>query len=443
MAVNFCPKCGGKLPENAKFCGKCGAPIPQAPVVQPEPVAAVEPEPIVPVQPEPIVAVKPEPITPVQSEPFAAVEPEPIVPVQPEPVAAVKPELIAPAQPEPKPAAPVQPKPAPVRTAAPVAVEEPVPQLAKSETPSKKDPLPRRGAGRTILAVLLCTLIFIWSFFTIVLSEVRVATSGSTLTNSLSSAMKDIDLKDISASTLIAGETDPDKTLSDWVVDQIEANYNGRIEVSDTDLDAFIDQSTVGPFLYEKLGAYTHDIYTGSSESGVTAQELEVLLKENAPLIEEVFDLELSDAEIRKIAATAEEAGTLNYLSAEALKQEAAPVYYAAQIGLSWWVIGFAVCQVLLFVLLLALVNKQALRTCGDVGITLTVASGILVLAGLASKILPVFSAELGTFGTVAGILLFGGILPALAALGAGIVLILVMVIGKAIRAKAAAKKKS
>ena len=433
MAVHFCPKCGGKLPENAKFCGKCGTPISQAPVVRPEPIAAAEPEPVIPVQPEPIAAAEPEPVVPVQPEPIATAEPEPVVPVQPEPIAAAEPEPVVPVT-------PVQPelKPAP----APVAVEEPAPQPAKGKKPAKKYALPRRGAGRTILAVLLCILIFIFSFVAIMLSELRVASSGSTLANSLSSAMKDIDLKNVSASTLIAGETDPDKTLSDWVVEQINDNYSDRIEISGKDLDTFMDQSTIGPFLYEKLGACTNDIFTGSGESGITTQELEDLLKENAPLVEEVFDLELSDADIERIAANVEESGTLNYFSAQSLKQEAAPVYYAIQIGLSWWVIGFVVFLALVFVLLLALVNKQALRTCGDVGITLTVAGSILALVGLASKVLPVISAELGIFGTVAGVLLFGGIIPALAALSAGIVLILVMVIGKVIRVKAAAKKK-
>ena len=60
--------------------------VPQVAIPMPEPVVAVEPEPVV--EPEPAVAVEPEPI--VEPEPF--VEPEPVVAVEPEPTVAVEPE---------------------------------------------------------------------------------------------------------------------------------------------------------------------------------------------------------------------------------------------------------------------------------------------------------------------------------------------------------------
>ena len=81
--------------------------VPQVAIPMPEPVVAVEPEPIVEpepvVEPEPAVAVEPEPF--VEPEPVAEPEPEPVA--EPEPVVAVAPEPVVEPEPiaEPEPVA--------------------------------------------------------------------------------------------------------------------------------------------------------------------------------------------------------------------------------------------------------------------------------------------------------------------------------------------------
>lgn len=421
MEVRFCHMCGNKLQGNAKFCGACGTPVlqltPSAPEpVQPEPVVAVpEPE---PVQPKPVVVI-PEP-EPVQPEP-AVVIPEP-EPIQPEPTAVHTPTTAVPAP---------QPQEAP----APVAPVK-----------SKKDRYPKRGAGRTILATLLCILIFLWSFAALVIFDVRQATTGDQLTQNLQDAVDDMDLEKLSAGDMIADAEDPDIPFVQWTLQQITDNYDGTVVASERDIEEFLERATFSSFLTQKASAYVNDVYTGSETSGVTSEELLQLLNENAPLVEEIFGHPLYAQDIEHFVQKVEDMGILENLSAKALEEDYTPVYYGVQIGISYWVVGFFGILAILFTLLLAKTNKwNLLRTSGDIGITLTVMGSLLVLAALFARILPntwnSLFGSISIIGSLSGAALYGGILPALIITSVGMLLILIHAIGKMIVLKSAKKQ--
>ncbi len=124
--------------------------------IAPEPVAVVEPEPVVQTpEPEPV-AVEPEPVVEApEPEPVAVAEPEPAV--EPEPVAVVEPEPVVEAPepepvvevPEPEPVAVVEPDPEPVvETPEPEAVAEPE-VLTAEERPSDEESEPDAGESVT------------------------------------------------------------------------------------------------------------------------------------------------------------------------------------------------------------------------------------------------------------------------------------------------------
>ena len=435
MEVRFCHNCGAKLKENTKFCGICGTPVLQFPEPEPEAAAPVfQPEPKAPETaiPEPTPVV-PEP-TPVMTEPEpAAVEPEPpVIAAEPEPVPVVFEPV--PVAPEPVPVMPEpEPVPSPVTYAPPEQPEVPVQK--------KKNRYPARGAGRTILAVLLCILIFIWSFAALGVYDMRRTLSGDALKDSVQDAFESVDILEIPASSVITDVKDPDQSLAGWITAEIQAT-NSQIELTEEELAEFLEKSTVLPFLSEKLAACVNDVYRGTETSGITEEEIDNLIQENTPLIEKTIGRPLQESEIRKFTDKIQETGIREYLTASTLKQEIPPVYHGMRFVFSYWVIGFFGVLALVFILLLSKTNRwNMLRTCGDLGITWTVLSGVMLLAALFANLVPgVWSTVCGSgaVGSMTASVLYSGMIPALILLGVSVLLILIKVIGKRIVTKSA-----
>lgn len=413
MEVRFCHNCGNALKEGAKFCGACGTPV-----LQRQEETVVTPDPA-----------ETELLEPVVVEEFAAEE------VQTE-------YLDTDAEPQEEAVTEILTEPEQPVFTAPV---EPVP-VAEVPVKAKKEPYPRRGAGRTVLAILLCFFIFLWSFAAIVIFNVRSATSGDKLTENLESVIEDANLVEMPAASLIEGVEDPDITLVEWAIQEISDNYDGTVEASKKDIEKFLEESTFSDFIMGKLELYVNDIYTGSNEFEITTDEIQDLLEENADLVEEVFDAPLLEEDIENFVAELEDREILEDLDVQTLKEEMKPVYYGVQIGLSYWVIGFFGVLALLFVILLALTNKwNMLRTCGDAGITWTVLGGLLCLPALLTMIVPdIWSDLFGGIPFVASLVstvLANGLIPSLILLAVGVVLIVVKIVGKKIVLKSAMKK--
>lgn len=450
MEVRFCHNCGTKLKENTKFCGACGAAVLQLPEMEPEqeavqpevlvdepvaePVEVMEAEAVIP-EPEPVVDIpepEPEPATAEPEPVVIAFEPEPAVIPEEKPY--IEPEVPAepPVQEQP-PVPQYQPPVQPVQVNVQLQTE-PLAAPAKK----KKDRYPARGVGRTILAVLLCFFIFLWSFAALAIFDVRYATSGGQLQENMNEAVESVDLTKVAASSVVSGVEDPDQSLMDWAAQKVEEAYSGAVEITGEDMAEFLKDSTVLPFLTEKLSATVNDVYNGTAISDVSREELENLMRENAELIEKATGKPLTEGEIDNLANQMEEVGITKILSASGFKAKAGVAYYGLR--LSWWVIGFFGVLTLLFILFLAQTNKwNMLRTFGDVGITWAVLSCIMILAALFAKLLPsVWSSifPIAAIGSIGGSVLFSGLIPALILLGVSVLLILIKIVGKLIVTK-------
>ena len=446
MEVCFCHNCGTKLKENTKFCGACGTavltladiapeetPLPVETVAEEPAVQVTEPETqvdIVEPEAEPVIAAAETEPEPAEEVSEAIAEPE-IPPV----VIAFEPEVEEPAA-------------DPSVSTEPQMPAEPVEACVQVETKpaetkkKKKDPYPRRGVGRTILAVLLCVLIFLWSLGALAIYDVRHFTEGKQFQTNLNGVLENLDLTITPASTVVAGSVDPEQSLAEWAAEKVAEAYDGTVEITEEEMVHFLEESTVLPFFTEKLTAAVNDIHKGTASSDITRKELEDLMWENTELIEQTTGQPLTETEVAKLADQVEYLGATKFLSAENMRKTASPVYYGMKILLSYWVIGFFGGMALLFVLLLAQNNKwKMLRTCGDVGITWTVLSCIMILTALFTKLLPdvwngIFQIE--AIGSLSSAVLYSGLIPALILLGVSVLLILIKVIGKLIVTKPA-----
>ena len=409
MNAKFCTHCGAPLREGGKFCTRCGAAVVR--MAAPQPVAQVVPQPEK--QPAPEVIPKPalEVVAEVAPEVVPETVPEAAPEVIPEAAAEVIPEtaMASPAWnseesadtlpvaeevlPESEgetipilepvagfEAAPVStPVSAPVYTPpAPVAVA-PAMEYAGVQANARREVRPR-GAGRTVLAVLLCIVLFMTAVPTLLLQGARSATSHGSVQKYLVTVFENLDK--------IPGDILPD--LSEPVSDGEEwiltlANENG-VRLTEEKLEKFIEDSAFINGIYDKMSYWAEDIYQNSSNAVIKAKDIEKFLEADQDLIEELFDERLSDHDIENIAETIEETGILEITDVEILTEEEPEAYLVLQTLFSTRTMGILAGIMLVLALLLWVVNRWNLsRTALDLGITLTVAG---VLAALPSVVL-------------------------------------------------------
>lgn len=439
MEKRFCHNCGAQIAPGGRFCSNCGTPVlnlqaAQVRVPAPEPAREEIPEYISPAvfslndleTPEAAAVSEPTPeaapvvltldmlFDEVETAPAEAREPDPVLQSDSQP-------------------APVTPDPVPA------------PQTPASKPARGKGILARRGAGRTILAVLLCIVIFLWSFVTLTVLNLRLATTEENCAQTIQAALSTVDVTEISVYGLIPGVEDPKMCLGDWILEQIDENYDGEVVADADDLQDFLEESSLIPWLSQQMGTYVDHLYRGNARAVLTAKDVESFLLDEADELEEILGQEIDRAAARQIAGSLEDSGVLDQLSTKALKAQRPQMFRIAGMAASWWVIGILGVILVLLILLLGAVNRSFLRTCSDTGITLMVVSGIWGLAGLFYMLLPgVWSAILSfirPLDTVIGSVFQSCLIPTAAAFGTGVVLVLIRVIGKAIVSARAARK--
>lgn len=401
MAEVFCTNCGRKLDEDARFCSECGTPV-AAPVTEPE----VEEIPVV--QQEPSV------------EEVALVE------------EAVPAEEAAPVQQE-----------EPVEEAVPVQEipEEETLVLAKETKAEKKAKGKKnRGVFRTILAVLLCIVIFAGSLVGTLLTSVRNVVSEDHMEQAIHAVLQDLDSIPAPVEEMgMEDQVDDDATIMDVLVDGTDLRKK--------EIETFVEKSKTVEAFCETLAAYVSDIQHGTSEAYLDADDVFEFLQKDRNLIYDVTGMIASDRDFEFFVEDMDE--VLPFTDAKELKKELSPVYYGIQHGLSVWTAIAVWAIVALLVLLLALVNRWSfVRTSLDAGITLTVSSAIVLLAAcLLPTILGMVLGAVPFGATIAALssYLVGGMVSTSATiLAVGVVLILlgciVNAIAKAIRKHKEAK---
>lgn len=473
MENRFCHNCGAQISAGGRFCSSCGTPVLnlQEALEQMNAPAPVLEEEIPEMTPPSVFSLDsleiPEPVEEPTPEPVAEPEPDPVIftldslfcepeqpPAQPEEAPVFEPVqepvfVPAPAAPE-MPAQPAWEAPnpgyipqGPVFQPAPVPTPIPEPEGKPAKRPKGKGILNRRGAVRTIFAVLLCIVIFAWSFATLSLLNVRLATTDEKGIETITAALSTVDVTEVPASALIPG-ADADLCLGDWILEKIDENYAGKVIADADDLQAFLEDSTLIPFLSERLNAYVNDLYKGNARAALTADDIEDFLLEEADNMEDIFGQEIDEEQAHLIAQSVEDTGMLDALSTRALKSQQPQVFRIINLATSWLAIGILAAVLILLILLLGAIDRSVLRTLSDTGIVLMVASGIWGIAGLFCLVLPGVWSSIFSFiaplDTVIASLLTSCLIPTAAAFGTGVVLVLIRVIGKAIVSARAAK---
>lgn len=392
MSDTRCSNCGNLLTESGKFCGICGAPR------LPQEESAPECSNAIPVQPDDASAV-PESVT---------------IPIEPQVDAVISPSDTVSAEPK---------------------TESSVDAL-----PPRPGKWTRRSAIRTVFAVLLCVLIFVFSFVALSLFTFRTTTVGSQSEKAFRSMLYDTDLTRISAASVFTNLEDKDISLAAWflgVAAEINPDFD---DVSHREFREYWEKSVIPEQLSAVLSKNLHSIYSGSSAPVVTATDLADILEQDIRNIRKAFGIELTEEDANQLADRIADYGLLDQFSVDTLKLQSPAAYCGIQICASVWILAIFGFLILREILLLLKINRSILRTCSDTGITLMVMGGIWCVAGLWIAFLPntwlsVFN-NVQPLGAVLGEFISSGLPYAGIIFGFGLILLAVKIIGKKIVVK-------
>lgn len=293
----FCEKCGAKLEEMASFCDVCGAKV-----VAPEPVE----ETMLPLQPE--AAQEAAPVEAVPAEPV----PVEFVPVAPGPVEHAS------AVQEPQPA--------------------PAPKKVKAYKPRRKPHIALRILLQ-FLSFVLCIVLTASLLGTVVLADLnhlmsaggikqlihavlvptpapqRITPVVGALGISLDEAAAepgftvpgDLDVGDIPEDLLTGGDSAENVgSIIDWIYEEMEKASDEPLPVTKEQVQSFVEESTVSDFMADKLAGYADDFINGTENTTITTEEIIELLEENTELIEQTFELEITEEVKQEMTASVE-----------------------------------------------------------------------------------------------------------------------------------------
>ena len=104
-----------------------------------------------------------------------------------------------------------------------------------------------------------------------------------------------IDLDELPEDILTGGDTEENMdSLIDWIFDQVEQSTGEELAIDKEQVQSFVEQSTVGDYLSEKLAGFAEDYINGTENTVITADEIMELLEENEALLQSELQVELT-----------------------------------------------------------------------------------------------------------------------------------------------------
>lgn len=289
---SFCTRCGSPMAEGAAFCGRCGAQkaAPPPPTVPAEPVIIPEPGPIVAPEPETIQEPAPEPIQ--VTPPLSAFCAQCGAPVpQGQPLCAAC--MIQNAQAKPIVLEPLPPK--------------------KEKKPRKHRSVPS-ASMRIVLRIcssLLSLLLFFSILATAVVADMRQLMDVENLEEVVSEALDGsittgpVLAIGVRGSRDGADEQDEETTseieLTDLIYDILGDAFGNELDMSQEEMETFIQRSTANELLAEKTASFLSDFINGTESTQITADEVIDLIEDNKELLEEICGVDLDRRKLKEV----------------------------------------------------------------------------------------------------------------------------------------------
>lgn len=222
----------------------------------------------------------------------------------------------------------------------------------------------------TTITILLSTFLFFTLLFTIAIGGARNTVKEGNATKMLDN-IQVTDLLDITPS---ATHDDLQRFYS-----YMDRKYG--IEMTDRQFNDFINKSTVKEFMADKVSDFSEDFFEDDAELTITKRELVSLLKENSSVMEDEFEVSLTNSELREIADWIFSRDELVIIDTTMLKDRVPALYYISSIGFSYVTMAaFIILSVLIIFLMMK--NSISQAVCA-VGIEFVILGGVTGLGAM------------------------------------------------------------
>lgn len=184
-----------------------------------------------------------------------------------------------------------------------------------------------------ILAFILCLALFVSTVLTVVVADVRIITDKDNINTLVTGYLTGKSMPQ--RNSVVTGiplqaniHRAPNRNLADFDISMmgdtnflVEFIYNTVKEEMGEDLpislqevQEFVEESTLDEFITEKGSSLISDFITGENTTTITIEEIEEQLKQNAPLIEETFQIPIDETVLTEMTGSIEESGILEKL---------------------------------------------------------------------------------------------------------------------------------
>ena len=194
--------------------------------------------------------------------------------------------------------------------------------------------------------------------------------------------------------------------LVGWLYNTLKEQHGDELQVTQEQMQTFLDQSTTKDYLTEKIASYMDDFINGTDTTSITAEELEWLIDENNAAIEGQLGVQMDDAARQQVLTFAEEINIGEVIRAEVIEKvenititsnTATQTDYtvgALMVDLRTYTstTAFIISIVINLLLMVALFFCNRMRLSGTlccVGIPMTLIGGLLTLATGALNLIP------------------------------------------------------
>jgi DNA-binding transcriptional regulator YhcF (GntR family) len=107
-----------------------------------------------------------------------------------------------------------------------------------------------------------------------------------------------IQLPDGAQDAILSGDSN---ALVDILYDTMQEMLGEENPITKDQLQTFVENSTVTDFIADKAAGYAEDILSGTENTQITAEELVQLVEENKTVIEETFEIQITEEQMDEI----------------------------------------------------------------------------------------------------------------------------------------------
>ena len=118
---------------------------------------------------------------------------------------------------------------------------------------------------------------------------------------------------------VLGGEDGDSSALVEFIYNTVTEQFQGEDVVLPPleEVQQFVEESTLDDFLADKSASLISDIITGENTTTITTEEIQTLLQDNAQLIEDTFEIEISEDVITEVVEEIEKVEIVQQIQEE------------------------------------------------------------------------------------------------------------------------------